>query len=126
MVCVYRLEHGDADTTEVCLAGFVACPVSDIHQSAQFSVVYLRLDIRGLTFPKYLTLSAFSLVTTVRRPKTCYQQLWTPEGLLMAVIKEIRCRGRLYIKFKEKLEKNPLLRIIILVSFEFIKLICRI
>jgi hypothetical protein len=43
---------------------------------------------------------------TVRRHKTCYQQLWTPDGLLMAVIKEIRCRGRLYTKFKGKLKKK--------------------
>jgi len=27
----------------------------------------------------------------VRRPKNCYQQLWAPDGLLMALIKEIRC-----------------------------------
>jgi len=43
---------------------------------------------------------------TVRRPKTCYQQLWTPDCLLMAFIKEIRCRARLYIKFKVNLKKK--------------------
>jgi hypothetical protein len=58
------------------LAGFVACPLSDSHLSAQFTVLWLRLDIRGFTFSKYLTASACLLVT--------YRQ--TAQNLLPAIV----------------------------------------